>query len=72
MGENCKNLQYLCLTKCNRLTDAALIGLAKQCHQLTTLEVVGCSQFTDAGFQALARVSIDKGVSHRFGERYRI
>lgn len=29
--------------------------LAQQCHLLSTLEVAGCSQFTDTGFQALAR-----------------
>jgi len=40
------------------LTDASLIVLALQCHMLSTLEVAGCSQFTDAGFQALARVSL--------------
>jgi len=40
------------------LTDASLIVLAQQCHMLSTLEVAGCSQFTDAGFQALARVSL--------------
>lgn len=56
LAENCKNLQYLCLSGCNRLTDASLIILAQQCHQLSTLEVAGCSQFTDAGFQALSRV----------------
>lgn len=60
LAENCKNLQYLCLSGCNRLTDASLVILAQQCHQLNTLEVAGCSQFTDTGFQALARVSMPK------------
>lgn len=56
LAENCKNLQYLCLSGCSHLTDASLIILAQKCHQLSTLEVAGCSQFTDTGFQALARV----------------
>lgn len=30
--------------------------LAQHCQSLNTLEVASCSQFTDAGFQALARV----------------
>lgn len=29
--------------------------LAHLCPNLSTLEVAGCSQFTDTGFQALAR-----------------
>lgn len=41
---------------CPALTDASLIALAQHSSMLSTLNVAGCTQFTDAGFQALARV----------------
>lgn len=34
------------------------MALAQHCHKLSTFEAAGCSQFTDAGFQALARVIV--------------
>lgn len=58
LAENCKNLQYLCVSNCNRFTDASVISLAKHCPKLETLEVGGCSLFTDAGFLELAKVRI--------------
>lgn len=73
VAENCKCLQYLCLSQCNRLTDASLIVLAQQCHHLSTLEVAGCTHFTDAGFQALARVSsLDECVGMAGMVRYHV
>ena len=34
-----------------------LLRLAAHCPRLVTVEVAGCANFTDQGFQALARVS---------------
>ena len=55
LAESCPELQYLCVSNCVQLTDAALLALAAHCPRLATLESAGCSQFTDAGFGALAR-----------------
>ena len=54
LAQNCHLLNYLSVSNCH-LSDATLIALANNCHELTTLECSGVSQFTDNGFQALAR-----------------
>lgn len=53
----CPNLRQLCVSKCGELTDSTLVALANFNPQLSTLEVAGCHQFTDIGFQALGKVS---------------
>lgn len=53
----CTNLKQLCVSKCAELSDNTLIALANNNPLLSTLEVAGCHQFTDTGFQALGRVS---------------
>jgi F-box/leucine-rich repeat protein 2/20 len=45
------------VSKCSELTDQTLIALANYNPLLSTLEVAGCHQFTDIGFQALGKVS---------------
>lgn len=62
ISEKCINLKQLCVSKCADLTDQTLVALAQHNPYLNTLEVAGCHQFTDLGFQALGRVSM--GVSH--------
>lgn len=57
ISEKCTNLRQLCVSKCTELTDHSLIALAQHNPMLNTLEVAGCQQFTDLGFQALGRVS---------------
>lgn len=57
LAVNCLNIHYLCISGCPNLTDITLLALAQYCHKLTTFEAAGCSQFTDNGFQALARVN---------------
>jgi hypothetical protein len=52
----CPNLRQLCVSKCSELTDSTLIALANYNPHLSTLEVAGCHQFTDIGFQALGKV----------------
>ena len=54
----CTNLKQLCVSKCAELSDNTLIALANNNPLLSTLEVAGCHQFTDTGFQALGRVSL--------------
>lgn len=54
----CPNLRQLCVSKCSELTDQTLISLANYNPLLSTLEVAGCHQFTDIGFQALGKVCI--------------
>lgn len=54
---NCPNLRSVCVSKCFELTDTTLLALATYNHQLRTLEVAGCNQLTDSGFQALGKVS---------------
>ena len=53
---NCPNLRQLCVSKCGELTDQTLVSLANNNPFLSTLEVAGCHQFTDLGFQALGKV----------------
>lgn len=53
----CPNLRQLCVSKCGELSDQTLIALANYNPLLSTLEVAGCHQFTDIGFQALGKVS---------------
>jgi len=55
LSERCQQLRYVCLSKCTNLTDLTLISLA-QCPLLNVLECDACN-FTDMGFEALARVS---------------
>jgi hypothetical protein len=55
---HCPNLRQLCVSKCGELSDHTLIALANHNPLLSTLEVAGCHQFTDIGFQALGKVSI--------------
>ena len=57
LGEHCGNLRRICVSGCLHLTDASLVSIGQGCPYLSTLEVADCKQFTDAGFQALARVS---------------
>lgn len=57
IAETCLNLQKLCVSKCAELTDHTLTSIAQHNHFLNTLEVAGCHQFTDLGFQALGKVS---------------
>lgn len=57
IAETCLNLQKLCVSKCAELTDHTLTSLAQHNPYLNTLEVAGCHQFTDLGFQALGKVS---------------
>lgn len=52
----CPNLRQLCVSKCGELSDQTLIALANHNPLLSTLEVAGCHQFTDIGFQALGKV----------------
>lgn len=52
----CPNLRQLCVSKCGELTDSTLVALANFNTHLSTLEVAGCHQFTDIGFQALGKV----------------
>lgn len=56
IAETCLNLQKLCVSKCAELTDHTLTSLAQHNPYLNTLEVAGCHQFTDLGFQALGKV----------------
>lgn len=58
IAETCLNLQKLCVSKCAELTDHTLTSLAQYNPYLNTLEVAGCHQFTDLGFQALGKVKI--------------
>lgn len=53
----CLNLRQLCVSKCSELSDQTLIALANYNPLLSTLEVAGCHQFTDIGFQSLGKVS---------------
>ena len=53
---NCPNLRQLCVSKCADLSDQTLVSLANNNPFLSTLEVAGCHQFTDLGFQALGKV----------------
>lgn len=59
ISETCTNLQKLCVSKCVELTDHTLTSLAQHNPLLNTLEVAGCHQFTDLGFQALGKVSFE-------------
>lgn len=56
IAETCLHLEKLCVSKCAVLTDHTLISLAQHNPYLSTLEVAGCHQFTDLGFQALGKV----------------
>lgn len=56
IAETCLQLRKLCVSKCAELTDQSLTSLAQHNPYLNTLEVAGCHQFTDLGFQALGRV----------------
>lgn len=56
IAEKCLQLRQLCVSKCAELTDHTLTSLAQFNPYLNTLEVAGCHQFTDLGFQALGRV----------------
>lgn len=56
ISETCTNLQKLCVSKCVELTDHTLTSLAQHNPLLSTIEVAGCHQFTDLGFQALGKV----------------
>jgi hypothetical protein len=47
------------------LTHCHQMALSNNCHELTTLECAGVSQFTDTGFQALARCHHHKTCSLR-------
>lgn len=59
IAEKCLQLKQLCVSKCPDLTDNTLLSLAQHNRScLSTLEVAGCNQFTDLGFQALGRVSL--------------
>lgn len=59
IAEKCFQLKQLCVSKCPDLTDNTLLSLAQHNRScLNTLEVAGCNQFTDLGFQALGRVNI--------------
>lgn len=58
IAEKCPNLAQLCLSKCSDLTDQTLLSLALHNPCLNTLEIAGCSQFTDLGFQSLSKVYI--------------
>lgn len=58
ISETCTNLQKLCVSKCVELTDHTLTSLAQHNPLLNTLEVAGCHQFTDLGFQAMGKVSV--------------
>lgn len=58
IAEKCLTLKQLCVSKCTVLTDHTLISLAQHNPYLSTLEVAGCHQFTDLGFQALGKVYI--------------
>jgi len=58
ISEKCVDLRQLCVSKCAELTDQTLIALAQHNPYLNTLEVAGCHQFTDLGFQELGRVNI--------------
>jgi len=53
---SCPNLRQLCVSKCGELSDTTLLALASSNPNLSTLEVAGCHQFTDIGFQALGKV----------------
>ena len=57
---HCPNLRQLCVSKCGELTDSTLVALANYNPHLSTLEVAGCNQFTDIGFQALGKVKLKK------------
>lgn len=59
-------MRRLCVSGCTRLTDASLAALAAHCPALVTLELAQCSQLTDAGFQALARVGYGPLLIHYF------
>lgn len=56
IAAKCVNLKQLCVSKCPDLTDQTLIALAIHNPWLNTLEVAGCHQFTDVGFQSLGKV----------------
>lgn len=56
----CLNLRQLCVSKCSELSDSTLLALANYNPHLSTLEVAGCNQFTDIGFQALGKVNKQK------------
>lgn len=64
IAEKCFQLKQLCVSKCPDLTDNTLLSLAQHNRScLNTLEVAGCNQFTDLGFQALGRVSFYQEVN---------
>lgn len=63
----CVNLRQLCVSKCGELTDSTLVALANFNPHLSTLEVAGCHQFTDIGFQALGKVK--KVLRKRFEQQ---
>jgi F-box and leucine-rich repeat protein 2/20 len=65
---NCTNMRQLCVSKCGELTDSTLVALANYNPHLSTLEVAGCHQFTDIGFQALGKVSWFEGDVWRGNE----
>lgn len=63
IAEKCQNLRQLCLSKCSDLTDQTLLSLAHHNPYLNTLEIAGCSQFTDLGFQSLSKVGYQKLIN---------
>lgn len=56
IAQRCLQLRQLCVSKCPELTDQTLISMAQHNPYLSTIEVAGCHQFTDLGFQALGKV----------------
>lgn len=52
----CQSLERINISHVDRLTDLSLRKLSI-CTQLKDVEAAGCSNFTDAGFTALATVS---------------
>ena len=55
----CPNLTRLGISRVDALTDQCLRTLGSHCRNLRDVEAAGCSHFTDAGFTALANVSIE-------------
>lgn len=56
VADGCKLLERVNVSHLDQLTDQSLRKLSL-CSQLKTMEAAGCSNFTDAGFTALANVS---------------
>ena len=53
LSENCKDIEKLDLTWCDKLTDEGMANIGKHCKKLKHLIIIACHQITRAGIDII-------------------